>query len=281
MSQALNGGAADDEHVGVITPDWTTPANVRALLTTRVGGYSLPPYDGLNLGSHVGDTPAAVARNRAALRGHLPAEPIWLSQVHGVEVADAADLEADADGKSAVVPVADAIVARAPGRVCVVMTADCLPVLLCDVDGTVCLRPRSRAWGLRPAGCVPGWDRRSGRITLRSVRRCVLRSCAPIRLLRWRSGRLQVSAWARVERRWRENGGRICSSSRASACYGPASLTSRAGECAPIRMTGVSIPTDATDGPDVLPRWCGSSRAWRRPWPARQARVDDGNGRRY
>ena len=137
MSQALNGGAADDEHVGVITPDWTTPANVRALLTTRVGGYSLPPYDGLNLGSHVGDTPAAVARNRAVLRGRLPAEPIWLSQVHGVEVADAADLEADADGKSAVVPVADAIVARVPGRVCVVMTADCLPVLLCDVDGTV------------------------------------------------------------------------------------------------------------------------------------------------
>ena len=135
MSPALDGGAAGDNSVDMITPDWTTPANVRALLTTRVGGYSLPPYDSFNLGAHVGDTPAAVARNRAVLSGRLPAEPIWLSQVHGVDVADAAELATDAAGKP--VPVADAIVARAPGRVCVVMTADCLPVLLCDVDGTV------------------------------------------------------------------------------------------------------------------------------------------------
>ena len=135
MSQALDGGAAGDNSVDMITPDWTTPANVRALLTTRVGGYSLPPYDSFNLGAHVGDTPAAVARNRAVLSGRLPAEPIWLSQVHGVDVADAAELATDAAGKP--VPVADAIVARVPGRVCVVMTADCLPVLLCDDAGTV------------------------------------------------------------------------------------------------------------------------------------------------
>ena len=137
MSQALDGGAADGNCVGMITPDWTTPANVRALLTTRVGGCSLPPYDRFNLGAHVGDMPAVVARNRAVLRGHLPAEPLWLSQVHGVGVADADELEAVATDKPAAVAVADAIVACVPGRVCVVMTADCLPVLLCDDDGTV------------------------------------------------------------------------------------------------------------------------------------------------
>jgi len=118
---------------GVVRPDWSTPANVRALLTTRRGGCSLAPYDGFNLGVHVGDEPGAVARNRAMLRELLPAEPLWLSQVHGCNVADA---DADADAVHGV-QVADATVARKPGRVCVVMTADCLPVLFCDDDGSV------------------------------------------------------------------------------------------------------------------------------------------------
>lgn len=122
--------ASDGTVAGVIRPDWTTPANVRALLTTRLGGCSRPPYDGFNLGEHVGDEPQAVARNRAMLRELLPAEPLWLSQVHGCAVADA-------DMPVAGVPAADAAVAREPGRVCVVMTADCLPVLFCDDDGSV------------------------------------------------------------------------------------------------------------------------------------------------
>ena len=137
MSQALDERDADDGGVGVITSDWTTPANVRAVLTTREGGYSLPPYDGFNLATHVGDTAAAVACNRALLRGRLPAEPIWLSQVHGVQVADASDVKPAKLGQSTAAAVADAIVAHVPGLVCVVMTADCLPVLLCDDDGTV------------------------------------------------------------------------------------------------------------------------------------------------
>ncbi len=127
----MNVGVSRD-HVGVIKPDWTTPANVRALLTTRIGGHSLPPCDSFNLGTHVGDASDAVTRNRALLRELLPAEPIWLSQVHGVEVVNA-----DAVDTMSGVPVADAVVARVPGRVCAVMTADCLPVLLCDDGGTV------------------------------------------------------------------------------------------------------------------------------------------------
>lgn len=113
----------------LIHPDWPAPANVRACVTTRAGGVSLAPYDSLNLGSHVGDDGAAVAENRARLRVGLPSEPLWLNQVHGVAVADA-DI---ATG----VPTADAAVTHHPGRVCAVLTADCLPVLFCDEAGSV------------------------------------------------------------------------------------------------------------------------------------------------
>ncbi|GLT20829.1 laccase domain protein [Zoogloea oryzae] len=112
-----------------IVPDWPAPARVRALSTTRAGGVSVAPYDSLNLGTHVGDAPASVAANRAQVRRIVPSEPAWLNQVHGTAVVDAASV--------AGVPDADASVSRTPGAVCVVMTADCLPVLLCDRAGTV------------------------------------------------------------------------------------------------------------------------------------------------
>ena len=112
-----------------LIPAWPAPANVRALQTTRHGGVSHAPYDSLNLGDHVGDVPLAVAQNRQLFSALVPAEPVWLKQVHGVEVANA-----DAAG---CLPQADASIARHTGAVCVVMTADCLPVLLCDASGTV------------------------------------------------------------------------------------------------------------------------------------------------
>jgi hypothetical protein len=111
-----------------ILPDWPAPANVRALQTTRHGGVSVAPYDSLNLGSHVGDAPLAVARNRMLLNTLLPSEPVWLEQVHGTDVANA-----DMAGCRV---RADACIARRRSSVCVVMTADCLPVLLCDERGT-------------------------------------------------------------------------------------------------------------------------------------------------
>lgn len=113
----------------LIVPEWNAPPSVRALITTRRGGVSCGVYDGLNLGDHVGDDPAHVAQNRAALRAVLPAEPAWLKQVHGVAVADADALSGPME--------ADASVARRPGAVCAVLTADCLPLLLCDDAGTV------------------------------------------------------------------------------------------------------------------------------------------------
>lgn len=111
-----------------IVPDWPAPPNVHALVTTRAGGVSVGPYASLNLGDHVGDDPAAVAANRALLRRQLPAEPVWLRQVHGIRCVDAATAAAGEE--------ADAAFARAPNVVCAVLTADCLPLLLCDAGGS-------------------------------------------------------------------------------------------------------------------------------------------------
>ena len=112
-----------------LIPDWPAPNNVRTLQTTRNGGTSAAPYASFNLGDHVGDVPLAVERNLMLLQPLLPSEPVWLKQVHGTVVADA--------GNAACWPQADACITSHPGAVCVVMTADCLPVLLCDDQGSV------------------------------------------------------------------------------------------------------------------------------------------------
>ena len=112
-----------------ITPDWPAPANVKALQTTRAGGVSNSPYASLNLGAHVSDDAIAVAKNRQLLSPYLPSEPVWVNQVHGVEVIDAA--------QSTCLQNADASFTTKQNVVCVTMTADCLPVLLCDNAGTV------------------------------------------------------------------------------------------------------------------------------------------------
>ena len=114
-----------------IVPDWPAPARVGSLSTTRLGGVSGGAFASLNLGTHVGDDPAAVAANRDAVGRRTGARPVWLNQVHGVRVVDAAE----ADGSHP--PEADAAFARRPGVACAVMTADCLPVLFCDDAGTV------------------------------------------------------------------------------------------------------------------------------------------------
>jgi polyphenol oxidase len=113
----------------LIIPDWPAPPNVRTLQTTRLGGVSVAPYDSLNLGDHVGDAPLAVERNRILLNTLLPSEPVWLEQAHGTIVANA--------DRADCLPQADACIARHRAAVCVVMTADCLPVLLCDKQGSV------------------------------------------------------------------------------------------------------------------------------------------------
>lgn len=116
--------------LALIRPDWPAPASVRAVATTRTGGGSRPPWASLNLGDHVGDDPAAVLRNRELLRDglELPGDPVWLQQVHGTAVVDAA--------RAGEGVAADASWTTSPGIVCAVLTADCLPVLLCNRAGT-------------------------------------------------------------------------------------------------------------------------------------------------
>lgn len=117
-------------------PDWPAPAGVCALQSTRVGGVSSGPFASLNLGNHVGDDPGAVSANRLRLfAGEQAVCPVWLQQVHGTGVLD---LDASWDAINMPdSPVADATMTHQPGRACVVMTADCLPVLFCDRDGSV------------------------------------------------------------------------------------------------------------------------------------------------
>jgi len=114
---------------GVIRPGWPAPASVKAFSTTRTGGCSRGPWSRLNLGAQCGDEPGRVRRNRSLLRAALPSEPRWLMQVHGAAVAGI-------DGAGGPPPEADAAVTRKPGQVCAVLTADCLPLLLCNRAGT-------------------------------------------------------------------------------------------------------------------------------------------------
>lgn len=112
----------------VLDADWPAPPRVRACVSLRTGGVSSGPYASLNVGDHVGDAPEHVARNRARLAAALtlPGEPGWLEQIHGTTVVD---LDRPWSGP------ADGAVTAEPGRVCAIMTADCLPVLLADRAG--------------------------------------------------------------------------------------------------------------------------------------------------
>ncbi|MFY9328075.1 MAG: peptidoglycan editing factor PgeF [Georgfuchsia sp.] len=116
----------------IIIPDWPAPENVRALVTTRNGGASVGPFTSFNLADHVEDDPQAVATNRRLLRQHvpeLPADPLWLKQVHGIDCVSAENCTVGME--------ADASWSRTKGKVCAVLTADCLPLLLCDEAGSV------------------------------------------------------------------------------------------------------------------------------------------------
>lgn len=113
---------------GWIHPSWPAPPNVRAFTTTRRGGFSKGRWSSLNLGDSCGDDPADVAANRSLVEAALPAPANWLRQVHGTSVLRLSERrEANEQG--------DAEVSFLPGRVCAVLTADCLPVFFCNRRG--------------------------------------------------------------------------------------------------------------------------------------------------
>ena len=112
-----------------LIPQWPAPAHVRAVCTTRAGGVSLPPYDALNLGDHVGDLAAHVAANRVIFQNALAVKPVFLSQVHGLGVMTLDQGTPDATP-------ADACFTTQAQLACTIMVADCLPVLLTNSAGT-------------------------------------------------------------------------------------------------------------------------------------------------
>jgi YfiH family protein len=179
-------------HPDWIRPDWPAPPGVRAFMTTRAGGVGQAPFDRFNTATHVGDDPAAVAENRRLLRRDLPAEPLWLNQVHGVRVIELVSPPSPKGGRAAsgsahagdslesppdllfqggeITPEADACMTREPGQVCVVQTADCLPVLFCDQDGTVV------------AAAHAGWRGLAGGVLEETIKAM---GVAPERILAW------------------------------------------------------------------------------------------------
>ncbi len=162
--------------IELIQAGWPAPANVVAVTTARTGGASPAPYESFNLAVHVGDDSGCVAANRRALREHLglDAEPRWLRQVHGAEVADAGRVG------GAAVPAADAWVCFEPGRPCGVLTADCLPVFFCDRAGT------------RAGVAHAGWRGLAAGVLEATV---AALACAPSELLAWLGPAISAHAY--------------------------------------------------------------------------------------
>lgn len=217
---------------GIVHPAWTLPAGVHAATTTRLGGLSDGPYASFNLGDHVGDDPRAVAANRARLAAALalPAPPPWLTQVHGVVVASADDAPAvEADARHAAVP----------GAVCAVLTADCLPLLLCSDDGR------------EIAAVHCGWRGVLGGIVAQAVARFAAR---PASLLAWLGPAIGPAAFEvgpEVRARF------LAADGGADVCFRPArgqrwladlpALTNRALAAAGVRRVTASAACTVTD----------------------------------
>jgi len=161
-----------------IVPDWPAPARVKAAATLRTGGVSEGAFASLNLGAHVGDDANAVAENRRLLEAalELPAEPTWLNQVHGTSVVVAAE----ASGEPSAPPTADASVAFSSGKVCAVLTADCLPVLFCDRAGT------------RVAAAHAGWRGLVGGVLAETIKAL---GVPPSQLLAWLGPAIEQGAF--------------------------------------------------------------------------------------
>ncbi len=113
-----------------LAADWPAPPHIKAGTTTRQAGISARPYDCFNLAAHVGDAPRAVLHNRALLKEllALPDEPVWLRQTHGNRVAKLTGASQDIH--------ADGAYTDKPSIICAVLTADCIPLLLCNRSGT-------------------------------------------------------------------------------------------------------------------------------------------------
>jgi len=177
---------------GTLPPGWQRPdvwptgigpqgggLCVHALMSARAGGISRPPWDSCNLGDHVQDDAGAVRHNRAVFAQHLGAQPVWLQQVHGDRVLR---LSADKLGDTSA-PIADGALTTEPGIACVVMVADCLPILLAAPDGRGVAALHAGWRGL--AGVGEGMVAGRGIVHSGVAALCEAASCDPADLSVW------------------------------------------------------------------------------------------------
>jgi len=167
-----------DTSVELISPDWPAPAGIRAVSTTRGGGVSGAPYASLNLGSHVGDRADAVLENRAILRNcvALPEAPRWLDQVHGVDIVRAETVREPISADGSITADVDVV--------CAVLTADCVPVLMCDRGGE------------HVAAVHGGWRGLAAGVLETAVRSFVARGVSPADILCWLGPAIGPRAYA-------------------------------------------------------------------------------------
>ena len=182
------GAVAAGWPVDWLQPNWPAPANVRALFTTRQGGVSNIPYDSMNVGDHVGDTPADVDVNRAFLARATGVRSVFLKQVHGSEVA-LLDTPL-ADGHQA-----DACVATVGQLACTIMVADCLPVLLCTEDGSVVAAAHAGWRGLAGVGDAGGGGVGVLESVHASIHASFNRSFRPLRQQKRALSAIKIIAW--------------------------------------------------------------------------------------
>ncbi|MFT2110048.1 peptidoglycan editing factor PgeF [Marinomonas sp. 2405UD68-3] len=152
------------EELYVITPDWPVPSHVKAFVSTRKGGVSSGGYQGLNLGGHVNDRTELVERNRAlfAQKTSMPNTLQWLNQVHSTDVATLPLVEGASN-------MADAAITSQAQQICAILTADCLPILLSNQEGSQVAAIHAGWRGLcdgvieetvrqfNPSGCIYAW----------------------------------------------------------------------------------------------------------------------------
>lgn len=147
----------------MLVPDWPVAANVKAVCTTRTGGVSGGTYASLNLGVHVGDALEDVQANRELLRQAIGVQPVFMQQVHGVDMTE---LQSSDVGRTDI--TADAAVTQAVGVACTVMVADCLPALICSPDGSVV------------AAAHAGWRGLAQGVLERTLARCAALAQLPV-----------------------------------------------------------------------------------------------------
>ena len=152
---------------GLIRPDWEVPPQVAAVVTTRSGGVSQGDFASLNLADYVGDAATAVEENRSILQQALKLRhgPVWLAQEHGSTLVCADDVSGAV--------AADASWSAKPNTVCAILTADCLPVLFCDRNGT------------RVAAAHAGWRGLCAGVLENTLANFVQAGIAPADILVW------------------------------------------------------------------------------------------------